>query len=447
MRILFQTQLSNFINGKVGLAQDSGWQMCVGRIREMLKLSPDLKIDITGPRLEQLVEGPAKINPDLFTKDDRVIYKAHRVIPNALATRYDFNIDEMDSVLELTCNKQYTHMRYDVVYVNDPLLLRHYKALFFLRAGYMPRFVVHSHFVDCVSSPKFPIEVSLWLGQLEACQRADYNFWQCQTALNQFEEDARKLLKDEVVDEIMKKSSSYDDGYSIAEITSPINYDNIRFNIDAFLKATENKIITLFPNRLSRASQDYTNGIKLLDELLPQMYSRRQDFVLVCGNPNMKMTNDELNEKYAKFGYLKVGDNAFNRDEFKFIASHTNVSLHLYCQDTYGGTAMRECVELGCAPLFTDINEQESIANLAWWPHTCNPDFSNFICVFDALCNTVHDQDEMHKINMSNLQNVIRQRCSYESTTKDAMKIMGIPMIDPTNSFAHKEQDIKMMSK
>ena len=161
-----------------------------------------------------------------------------------------------------------------------------------------------------------------------------------------------------------------------------------------------------------------------MDELLPQMYSRRQDFVLVCGNPNIKMTNDELNEKYAKFGYLKVGDNAFNRDEFKFIASHANISLHLYTNDTYGGTAMRECVELGCRPLMTDINEQESIANLAWWYYACKPDFSDFVDKFDELCNT--KDSEQVNVDLRNLQNVIRKRCSYESTTKDAMKIMGL---------------------
>jgi len=438
MRILFQTQLSNFINGKAGLAQDSGWQMCVGRIREMLKLSPDLKIDITGPLREQLVEQPEQINPDLFLADHcRVSYKAHRVIPNALATRYDFNIDEIDKALSLSRMKPYTNMRYDVVYINDPLLLRHYKVLFFLRAGYMPKFVVHAHFIDCPTNPKFPEEVSIWLGQLEAAQKADYNFWQCQTALDQFEDDAREVLRDEIVDDIMKKSSPYDDGYSIAEITFEINYDNIRFDISNFLEAIKNKIVIFFPNRISKSSSDYTSGIKLINELLPKMHERRQDFVLVCGNPNQKISNKELRDQCEKYGYLYLHDFAFNRDEYKYVVGKSHISLHLYAKtDTYGGTAMRECVELDCAPLMINCNEYEKIALSASWPHVVEPDFSNFIDKFDELCTLARLNDHNLTVEeemcngllsqMDNLQSVIRNHCSYESTTKDAMKIMGL---------------------
>jgi len=427
MRVLFQTQLSNFVGDKANLAGDSGWQMCVGRIREMLKLSPDLLIDITGPLREQLVEQPEQINPDLFQDGGPVLYKAHRVIPSALATRYDFSIDEMDNALSLTRMKPFTSVHYDIVYINDPLLLRHYKALFFLRAGYMPKFVVHSHFVDCPSSPKFPQETSLWLGQLEACQRADYNFWQCQTALNQFEDDARKLLRDEVVDEIMKKSSPYDDGYSIAEITSQINYDNIRFDVCEFEQKTKGKKILFFPNRISTGSNDFTRGMKFMFEILPKLYEHRQDFVVIAGNPNQKFSNKQLEEKCGAHGYVSVGDDAFNRNEYKFVAKNSHVVIGAYDVDTYGGTASRECITLGMMPIWANCNEYAAIAKEAKYPFLYNPDFSNFIDTLDKLLNTFQISKQQH---LNNLQRVIKERCSYEVTTRKAMEIMCLPIIN-----------------
>jgi hypothetical protein len=42
-RLLIQTQLSNYdTNGFFILACDSGWQMMLGRVREILKLVPDI---------------------------------------------------------------------------------------------------------------------------------------------------------------------------------------------------------------------------------------------------------------------------------------------------------------------------------------------------------------------------------------------------------------------
>ena len=228
-KLLIQTQLSNYTtNGQFVLEADSGWQMCIGRVREMLKLNPDLVIHIIGPMTKesdeqncegQLVTHPHDVNPDLFsTYGDRLKYIPMYIEPNALATRYNFDMTLMDWALGLGCHKTNESIRYDAVYINDPMHLRNFKALFLLRGGYQPKFYVHSHFVDVPSCPKFPTEASLWLGQLEAAIKADYNFWQCSSALGEFNQEARKTLKHSVVDEIMLKSSPWDDGYSSSEM-------------------------------------------------------------------------------------------------------------------------------------------------------------------------------------------------------------------------------------
>jgi len=430
MKLLVQTQLSNIVNGRFDLSCDSGWVMCTGRIREMLKLNPELEVDITGPYYHQLVDLPISTNPDLFSSG-HVRYLQHRVFPNAIATRYDFDFVHMAEMLDLDLHKENKTWRYDAVYINDPLLLRHYKALFHVKAGYQPRFYVHSHFVDVPSNPKFPQDASLWLGQVEATQRADFNFWQCQTALDEFEANARKLLKDDVVDSILAKSLAWDDGFSYEEITSPINASNIRFDTEEFKRRIENKVVLFMPNRISPSSGDYTAGMKMMFELLPKLHEQLGDsFVLVCGNPNQKFSNEELEKRCGQYGYIKVGQSSFNRNEYKFIAQNSHISLHLYNgTDTYGGTAMRECVTLGCAPVMCDCNEYTKIAAACAiggcdeWPYMCALDFSNFVNVVEQLCHVGIDELKHH---MCNLQSVVRERCSYESTTLKAMRIMGL---------------------
>ena len=61
-RLLIQTQLSNYdISGKYILECDSGWNMMIGRIIEILKHNETLKIDILVPVDEQVLTKPEEI--------------------------------------------------------------------------------------------------------------------------------------------------------------------------------------------------------------------------------------------------------------------------------------------------------------------------------------------------------------------------------------------------
>ena len=229
MRMLIQTQLSNYNKkGEFILEADSGWQMVMGRVREMLKRVPNLKIDVMTPKYEQLVTTPENVNQDLWAQygGERLSFISHWITPNALATRYEFIMDE--EVQALGIDRLSHKEKYDWVYMNDPMLLRHFRAMFFLYGKYMPKFAVHSHFIDNPSCPKFPTEASLWWGQMEAAAKADINFWQCQSALDIFEQEARWTLHDDVVNTIMAKSSPWDDGFSIDETSRTWNACAIR---------------------------------------------------------------------------------------------------------------------------------------------------------------------------------------------------------------------------
>jgi hypothetical protein len=422
-RLLIQTQLSNYDSyGRWILECDSGWQMTMGRVREMLKLVPDLHIDVMGPLINQCVTHPININPDLWEDPsvaNRLRYIEHYILPNALQTRYDFDLVYISEALGLSTTK------YDAVLLNDPMHLRNFKAMFFM-AKQKPKFFVHSHFVDDPSCPKFPVEASLWLGQCEAAIKADFNFWQCQSTLDIVEREMSVDFNPAVVARVTEKSAPWDDGYSIAEMSTPINGNNLRFDPKEVLMQIKGKVVVFVPNRIGGRgrSSDYTNCGKFMFEILPEIRKRRQDFVVIAGNPSQKFLNNELEAECGPNGYINLVPDALNRDEFKWVAAHSHIAVGLYDQDSYGGTVARECIEMGCVPLWIDNYEYSVIARLANWPYVGRKDFVDLPMMADALIETC--KSGKHIDWLPKLQQVVRDRCSYEATTPAALQLMGL---------------------
>jgi hypothetical protein len=406
-RLLVQTQLSNYDReGKFSLECDSGWQMVMGRVREVLKLRPDIYVDVMCPSVEQLITQPETLNG----VSDRVQYLRQTVVPDAPVTRFDF--DFRRTLTSVSAHK------YDAVYINDPMHLRNFRAVF-SKLGYTPRFTVHNHFVDCPSCPKFPTELSMWHGQCEAAIRADFNFWQCGSAMRQFFRDMHKDYAGPAVSAAESKSESWDDGYSEEEVRS-LDISNILFDVDNFHRRTRGKKLIFVPNRIGGRgrSDDYTNCGKFMFELLPELRRIRHDFAVVAGNPNQKFSNAELEVECGEYGYINLVPATLNRDEYKYIATHSDVVLALYGKDTYGGTAVRECVELGCRPLWLNCNEYADLSAAAGYPFVVSPDFSDFTQVLCALLDRGADTERLLR--------EVRRRCSYSSTTECALLRMGL---------------------
>lgn len=434
--LLVQTQLSNIVNGKFDISCDSGWQMTINRCREFLKLNPDIHIDIMGPTRKQLITDVELVNPDLWNAhghdtdgDCRLTYVPHVIIPNALVTRYDFDWHGIQTELKLEEHKQDINKRYDAVYINDPMHLRAFKAMFHVVGGYQPKFYVHSHFIDTPECPKFPQEASLWLGQCEAALKADYNFWQCDSSMQEFFTSMGKWFTQDVVDDVRAKSMASDDGYSIAEITSPVDMSKLGFSPAIWHGYTKGKAVLFFPNRISPSSGDYTNGMKFMFEVLPELRKRRQDFTVVCGNPNLKFPNNELLQRCGQHGYVKLHDFTLNRDEYKWVAAHSDIVVGLYDKDAYGGTATRECIELGCVPLWLNLNEYANIAKQASYGHMlAKADFSDLLDKADNLIGLAGAPSAQAVLRSYNehLKKVVRRQCSYEQTVPAMMKKMGL---------------------
>ena len=417
--MLIDTQMSNYdINGYYHLACDSGAQMVIGRVRVLLDLDKDLEIHVIVPR--KVKETPLEVYPDLKQFSDRLFFININLTDNALANRYDFSWNDMRDEFHLQCARplsQFTH-----VFINDPMRLRAWKAFFLLNAKTRPRYVVHSHFVDVPSCPKFPEEASLWLGQCEAAIKADFNFWQCQSALDQFSEDFSKTYKQEVLDGVLLKSQPWDDGYSQDEILSGVNYDNISFDCTEFKKKTEGKIVVFVPNRVGGMgrSSDYTNCGKFLAEVPKLLHERaRGSFVFIAGNPNGKISNQELFDLYGEYGFLKLKDTQFNRDEYKWIARNSHIAVGLYDADCYGGTAARELVELGVWPVWLNVNEYKRLSHASGYTvgmtETLDPKDIATAMIAVSYKHSEHDS------NFLSLQRANRMSCSYESTTRNLL--------------------------
>lgn len=424
--MLVQLQLSNYTReGLFDLACDSGWQMVINRAREMLKLDADLRIDVLGPERHQLIADPERVTPDV-TCHERVRYVEQRIEPNAIVTRYDFNMEHVVVRLNLRKHRLNPELRYDVVIINDPMLLRHFRTAFFIYAGYLPKFVVHSHFVDATSNPKFPTEVSLWLGQCEAALKADWNFWQCQSAFDEFIDEMSHTFTTEHVNEVCGKSSPYDDGYSIEEMNMPIDERNLRFDVGGFTRLIKDRPVVFVPNRIGGRgrSSDYTQCGRFMFEVLPKLHRLVPDLVVLAGNPNQKFSNDELVETCGKHGYVKLVDGAFNRDEYRWIARelgrNAGIVVGLYNADCYGSTASRECIEMGMMPFWCDNYEYATVARSVGVEATtylCRPDLSNAAEILSSLLHL----NVQHRAGLADAyRSIVRKVSSFEKTTPAA---------------------------
>jgi len=413
-KLLIQTQMSNYNSeGIYNLVGDSGWNMVINRVLVMLKMNKELEVDILVPADIQVVQQPEEI-VEGYDNFERVRFLRQNLTNHAFKTRFDFNWDEIAEAIRER-GGEYTH-----VYINDPMQYRNYKALLYSEFKNEPKFFVHSHFIDNPETPKVPSQFTYWFGQMETAIRCDYNFWQCESAMHIFFGSMKKWYNEDIVEKVKEKSIPWDDGYSQTEM-GIIDFNNVRIDIDEFDKMRKGKTVVFIPNRVSKQF-DYTNTGKFLFDWVHKL--DRDDVIIIVGNPNQKFTNDEIVEKSRHV--VKVSDGPLNRDEYKFIAMNSDIIVALYDNDSYGGTALRECVELGCMPLAPNLFEYKRIFDQAGFDIRIKEDLSNTIEVLDELIRHSKAHPTLWFEQQEKMRAVVRMMCSTESTTPRIMEIMGL---------------------
>lgn len=414
-RILFQLQLSNYTpDGKFVLTADSNWQIFCTKVLQMVKIRPDLKVDVIVPSESQCLE-----NVDELLREhcltDNVFPVNIPIQTNAPATRYDFSWSMIKFMLEGKIDN-YSH-----VFINDPMLLPNYRALFHL-ARLKPKFILQTHFLDSPVARVVDPELSYWYGTVDACNKSDMFLWHCNSMQDVFREALEIEFKPEVVDRLMKKSDVFKDGYSINEIRKPVNLGNIRFDTSKL----DGKTIIWIPNRVGGLGKsfDYTNNGKFMFDIIPKLWEQRQDFVVIAGNPNQKVSNDEI--AAACPAYMKLLPGPVNRDEYRWLSRRADIVGAFYTNDTNGGLACLESLEFNSVPLFPDIYEYSVYFNESQFPTELriSPDFSNAVEVTSRLLDQFKTEDVVAATGR--MRKFIRSYAAYENTTLEMMSKFGL---------------------
>lgn len=434
-RVLWVPQLSAYYDNKFDLSTDSNWQLIILKLTNMLRLSDNIVYDILVPRAETCHVPPDELfHKNLGFKTKRVNFIYIDIARAAARTRYDFNWEMYEAALQ---GKQYTH-----VYLNDPMMVRHIMALFSVSLKHRPKFILQNHFLDTPAEPLVPADISYWHGTVEGCLKTDVNFWHSAAMREQFLEAANNDYAARLIVEVDKKSHVWKSGYSLNEITSDINEDNLRFDKKIILNARlESKKVVWIPNRVGGLgkSLDYANAGKFLFEIAPALWEQRKDFIVIAGNPNQKISNDEIASLCPP--YVKLIDTALNRDEYKYICRHADIVVGLYGEksDRNGGLASLEAIELGALPLFPNVNEYKTYFDSVDWPVSwrVKPDLSDATYILYTLMDVVNT--EVAKNCRQNLVRFLHSTVTLEATTKNAMMTMGLPLPTGEATFYIRE--------
>lgn len=415
-KILWVPQLSNYdASGRFILTADSNWNIAVCKLREMVKVDPNIRVDIVVPLPGDCLENAVTLLAENGLAKNVGLHHVP-IIPSALVTRFDFPWRKVVDALGDHI-KSYTH-----VYVNDPMLLRHYKALFHLNKAH-PRFILQTHFLDSPIARIVDDEVSYWHGTVEACLKADDVLWHCRSMQAVFEEAVARDYQLHICEAIKVKSRAWKDGYSIAEVRKEVDHKNIRFDT----RLLRDKTVVWVPNRVGGLGRsfDYTNNGRFLFDVVPEVWKRRQDFVVVAGNPNQKVTNDEIAARCP--AYVKLLPGPVNRDEYRWLSERADIVAGLYTNDTNGGLASLEAIEFNAVPLFPDVFEYSVYMNEVEWPSKLRikPDLSD---AAEVMCNVldVYAGSIIQDEYMRDMRRFIRHYASYEETTPAMMKRLGL---------------------
>ena len=363
MRWLWQLQLSNQFDGKFSLTGDSNWTMFVAKARELKKHDPDLHISVIVPFNKQIHED---VHHELMKNGlNEFVYPFKMWVPtNAILSRYHFEMSEWEALL-LTVHPH-------VVYINDPCLVGNVRAVM-THTKSKALLLSQCHFLDSPDTPLVPVDCTYWNRTVEATEKADLNIWHCHTQMMEWA-DLHPFNHD--------KSVVWKSGHSTDMLDEPINMNNLRFDYNSIPHGAR---VVWVPNRIGGLGKsfDYTNNGRFLFEELPKVVNR--DFIVLCGNPSQKITNQELTALVPE--YMELVPGAMNYDEYKWCTQRADIVVALYDKDTNGGIAVLEAIYHGAIPLMPDMNEYSRYfedANFPFAPRVM-PDLSDIAFKLDHL--------------------------------------------------------------
>ena len=116
----------------------------------------------------------------------------------------------------------------------------------------------------------------------------------------------------------------------------------------------------------------------------------------------------------------------------------SHLTVGLYTNDTNGGLAMLEAIDLGCLPVAPDVYEYSWYFREWNWPESLRirPDLNNTVEVLDRMIDLSKSSSRIERdsfgdsvvchANSRHLIDWVRRNTAYENTTRDAMIKLGL---------------------
>jgi len=292
--------------------------------------------------------------------DDLKDYKELVDHPNVRFINYDFPVDAF-------WNRQHFDIfgfsavwdllpEIDVVWNNITELSRNIKTFLYFKKS-KAKLVTCCYWLDCpeIGQEKVDKAISYDWRQIDGFECSDLAVFTCKSTLDAFWSNAMQKVNSKYVLNIRDKSVIWDFGYSQIEMNSDRNYYPLYKKTISFL------------NRMSGIN--YTHHLEFI-EAVNKLAEKRSDFQVIFTNPSQKISWDWI-ENNVKNLYIPTKD--FTRKDYLTLLWCSDITVHLFEKELYGGCAHRESVHCGnivitpkCAeylniqgedyPFYTDIN-------------------------------------------------------------------------------------------
>lgn len=318
MNILYILQQSIYDKDGKWKTADSNINMMVGMLKNVTKLKPDWNFYILIGKLKDFSDISSY---DEIFQHPNVHFIEYAFPVNAFYNRQHFDVKAFEKMW-----KKLPKM--DVVWNNITELSRNIKTFLHFRDE-TPKLVTTCYWLDApeIGQEKVPTDISYDWRQFDGFECSDLVVFTCESTFKAWKKNAKNKFKKDYINKIVEKSTIWDFGFSFEELS-----ENIQDG-DKFDKKT-----ILFLNRLS--SINYTHHEEFIEALKILKGIREDDWQVVFTNPSQKIPWDDLRREVPNL-YI-YSEDTLNREEYFQLLHISDISVHLFEKELYGGCAHRE---------------------------------------------------------------------------------------------------------
>jgi hypothetical protein len=336
MNILYILQQSIYNNEGKWISADSNINMMVGMLREVTRRT-NWKFYILIGRLEDFT---GITSYDEIFKHENVTFIPYKFPVDAFLNRQHFDIFSFDEVMK-------TLPKIDVIWNNLTEATRNIKTYLYYKK--LPAKIISScYWLDTPQikgQNKVPPEISYQWRQFDGFECSDLVTFTCESTIEAFIKNAQGFFHKGSLTKIINKSTIWDFGYSQKEM------DQFKVASGFYIR----KI--LFLNRLSGINYTrHEEFIKAVNELYDDIGGV---FEVIFTNPSQKYSWDQLKSMVKP---LRVySEKPLTREEYIKLLWSSDISVHLYTTELYGGCAHRESLHCNNIVVTPKVFEYERI--------------------------------------------------------------------------------------